>query len=470
MGEENRIQNREEERAKKREKRRRQVRMYKMCLIALAILFVCPIGGTIIWNTPSLKLSRKLSAGNKYTESGEYDKANDSYKEAIKIDSGTVEAYRCLATNNLDQDDSAAAREILYTGWENTQDESLLHYYCVVVLNEAVAQINDKKCSTQTIDKCLQVLQIEHDNEDALSLLGVCYDRLYTGSDEDNVFKAFLDNNVVEDVSLEDIFTDSISLDDDSEDDNLANAVPSYENYENQLRTMLELYKETGSDILRDIIAEYAVIDMEYIYFNVNNFAKYRRLIEDVCAVVSDNTIGELAECLSYAIKTQDDFADIFTEFAQGNYESAKEFIVSDTYIQIRDSFINGQSGYWEGNALIPINQDQIVIHKMLDGFTFFWPDYDDYDNSQGVITVWGSRQLDDGVQRTTISYEPAAINGEDYLHTEYVISYEYGNVLKNGTDVKMNYHFNTITTTEEGAETEAIGDWGGEHEWSDTY
>ncbi len=77
---------------------------------------------------------------------------------------------------------------------------------------------------------------------------------------------------------------------------------------------------------------------------------------------------------------------------------------------------------------------------------------------------------MDDGVQRTTISYEPAGKNGEYYPHMEYVISYEYSNVLENGTDVKMNYRFITITTTEEGTETEAVGDWGGENEWRTSY
>ena len=143
---------------------------------------------------------------------------------------------------------------------------------------------------------------------------------------------------------------------------------------------------------------------------------------------------------------------------------------MSDTYVQLRDSFINGENKYWEGASAIPINQEKMAIHKTEEGFKFFWLKFDDYDNPQGVITVWGSRQLDDGVQRTTISYEPACKNGEYYPHIEYVISYEYSNVLENGTDVKMNYRFNTITTTEEGTETEAVGDWGGENEWRTSY
>lgn len=467
---EKRMRNRDEERAKQRDRRKRQVRMYKICISLVIVLIIGVGGGIFIWNLPSLKLSRVMAAGDKYTENGEYEKANDSYEEAIEIDSGTVEAYRAHANNDIEQDDSKTAREILYTGWENTQDESLLHYYCVVILNEAVAQINKKECSTKTIDKCLAVLQIENDNEDALNLLDICYDRLYKGSGENSIFKLFLYENAIKDISFNDIFVGGISLDDDSEDDDIEDALSPYENYEAQLRTMLDLYEETTSAALANIIAKYAVIDMEYIYFDVNFLTKYYQLLEDVYTVIRGNAAQELIECLSQAIKTQEDFADIFTEFEQGNFESAKDFIVSDTYIQIRDSFINGQSGYWEGNASVPINQEQLVIHKTQDGFSFFWPDYNDYDNEKGVITVWGSRQLDDGVQRTTISYEPASQNEEYYPHIEYVISYENSNVLKNGTDVHLNYRFNTITTTQEGAETVAIGDWGGEHEWTTSY
>lgn len=436
--------NRDAERARRREQRCRQVRMYKICILAVIILIVCGVAGAFVWNIPSLKLSRKMAAGDRYTAGGDYEMAQKSYEEALKIDSGTVEAYRCLAQNHDEQDDSTAAKEILYSGWENTQDESLLKYYCTIILNEAVAQINEKECSLETVDKCIQVLKLMPDNEDALSLLETCYERLYAGSDENNKFDGLMSGSVADN--------------------------SQYKDYEQELRIILGLYRDTDSKEIGNLLTKYAIIDTEYVYLDVNYLTDYNKLLEDINAAVPDKNIEELADCLADAVKVQEDFADIFTEFAQGNYESAKEFIVSDTYVQLRDSFIDGENKYWEGASAIPINQEKMAIHKTKEGFKFFWLDYDDYDNSQGVITVWGSRQLDDGVQRTTISYEPAGKNGEYYPHMEYVISYEYSNVLKNGTDVKMNYRFNTITTTEEGTETEAVGDWGGEDEWRTSY
>lgn len=439
------ILKREEKRALMRKKRSIQVMVYKISIVAVIILIVCAGCGLYIWNLPSLRLSRKMSAGYKYTERGDYANAKTSYEDALEIDSGTVEAYRCLAQNNLEQEDSTGAKEILYKGWENTQDESLLHYYCTVVLNEAVAQINEGSCSMQTINKCIQVLQIEAENEDALSLLEICYERLYIGNEEKASCSIFVDGDVKNDSC-------------------------QYPEYERQLRDMLELYEESKSEKLGKIMVKYAAIDMEYVYLSVPHLSEYHKLLSDIHAVFPDGNIEGLLACLEQAIKTEEDFADIFEEFGQGSFESAKDFIVSNTYVGIRDSFINNDSGYWEGASAVPINREQMAIHRTGEGFKFFWLDYNEYENPQGVITVWGSVQLDDGVQRTTISYEPAAENGAYYPHTEYVISYEYSNVSENDTEPKMNYRFNTTVTTEEGAETEAIGDWGGENEWHTSY
>lgn len=442
---EERIRKREEERIRKREKRKRQVLMQKIAFLMLFVLIICAGIGVIVRNVPSAKLSRRLSQGDRYTAEGDYEKAQVSYQEAIKLKPDTVKAYRSLAQNYLEQDDREAAREILYTGWEATQDESLLHFYCTVILNEAVAEINAKSISPDTIDKCIQVLQIEPDNEDAISLLHTCYDRFWLKADEDDKHTLFMDQDTEAETCL-------------------------YHDYERQLRSLLAVYESDPSDALSQILTKYAVIDVEFLYLSVAHLESYHRLIESVKETLSDDSVTDLGMCLAEAINREKDFEGIFAEFEQGNFESARDFIISDTYVKIRDAFINSQSGYWEGSAAIPINREQMVIHKTEDGFRFSWLGYDDYENSKGVITVWGSRLLDDGVQRTTISYEPPGENGTYYPHTEYIIAYEYSNVLENGTDVRMNYRLETKVTTKEGTTTQAIGDWGGQHEWETEY
>ncbi|MCM1253485.1 MAG: tetratricopeptide repeat protein [Clostridium sp.] len=433
----------EEERARRRAKRRRKVMIQKIIIAAVLVLLIGGISGGIILSQASFRLSRKLSAGDKYTEKGDYEMAQSAYEEALQIDPTTVKAYQCLAQNNLERNDGNAAKEILYTGWETTKDENLLQSYCTIILNEAVTQINEGNCGLDTVDMCLQVLRDQPESGRAYEVLDACYEKLI--AKEENISQIFMDANPQADTCL-------------------------YTEYEQRVRSLLALYEQFHTDALQKVLIKYAMPDVEYLYISMPHLTSYHTLIEDVAAASSDAAAMDLASCLACAKERAGDFADMFTAFEQGNFENAREFIVSDMYQQIQDAFIAGESGYWEGAALIPVNEEQMALHKTENGYTFFWLDYEDYEDSQGVITVWGSRHLDDGVQRTTISYEPAGEGGAYYPHTEYIITYEYSNVLKNKTLVQMNYRFTTQISTQDGMTKTAIGDWGGEHEWEIDY
>lgn len=443
---EERARIREAERARKREIRRKKVRMQKIAIIVTMVLLMVGIGGSIIFCLPALKVSRKLSAGDKYTQNGDFAMAQTSYEEALQIEPTTVKAYWCLAQNDLEQNDSAAAKEILYTGWETTQDESLLYYYCTVILNEAVAELNDQVCNMETVEKIIQVLEKEPSNEDALSLLDTCYKRLFIGSEENNTCTLFYDA--------------------DAQTDNC-----QYEKYEQNVRRLFAVYQAQPSDALQERLINYLQFDMDEMQISAAHLESYRTLLNDVNQVTCDAEVTDLIACLDKAMEMKQFFAGMFSEFENGNFESAKDFILTDEYQALRDSFINSEAGYWSGSDFIPINKDNLVLHHGEDGYQFSFLDYNEYENTQGVITVWGNVQTDDGVQRTSISYEPASENGEYYPHTEYVIIYCYTNV---GTAAEhmpqMNFHFETRTTTEDGMATEAIFDWGGEHEWEKSY
>ena len=126
---------------------------------------------------------------------------------------------------------------------------------------------------------------------------------------------------------------------------------------------------------------------------------------------------------------------------------------------------------YWDGMTYIPVSREYVIL-KQADGkCSFEFPDFKENENTAGVLTVWGNEMLDNGVQRSSITYEPAKEGESYYPHTEYIISYMCSNVQKKSSfDYEMNYHFETRVLTEEGMTTTMIGDWGGPYQWQKTY
>lgn len=440
-----RSRRRDEERARRREERRRKVRRQKIMIAVLAGVIVVAIIAIVFLMTPSMKLSRSLSKGDRYAAKADYEDAQSAYESALEIDPASVGAYRGLADIYLAQGRIDDTEQILYEGWEQTQDEGLLHYYCVEVYNEAVMEINQGNCSFDTVDKCLQVLELEPDNENAIGTLRTyCYDLIFEVTDEEDTCMLFFDEDI-------------------------ANDTCSYHEYEQLLRRMLALYQKNKTEELKNVVTKYALIDMPYVRMSMSHVEEYTAVLTDINNAVNDSGIADTLACLAGAEEVQDYFAQAFTEFEAGNFAYARDLIVEDSYQQIRDAFINEDSGYWEGSVYIPINKELLVLHREDDTVRFYYPDDEEYDNHQGIITVWGTKQEDDGVQRSEISYEP--VKDGSGSHVEYTIQYLYSNVkIGNQYVPQMNYRFDTKITTDEGITTNAIGDWGGEHEWEIDY
>lgn len=442
---ETRSRRRDEERARRREARRRKVRRQKITIAVSAVVILAAIVGGIILNLPSVKLFRSLSRGDKYAAQADYANAQSAYESALQIDSTSVEAYRCMADNYVEQGKIIEAEQILYEGWEQTQDEGLLHYYCVELHNEAVAEVNQNNCTLATVDKCIQVLEKEADNEDTLGLMEICYNRLFRVTEEDDTCLMFFDEDVSQDTC-------------------------SYGEYEQLLRRLITLCQSSPSDRLKSILTKYALIDMPYVRISIPHLEQYAALLENINDEVHDVGIAETLACLDRAKEVEDYFATAFAEFEAGNYAYARDLVVEESYQQIRDDFIEENSGYWEGSIYIPVSREQLALHREEGEVRFFFLDGEDYENKYGIIMVWGTVQEDDGVQRSAISYEPVPEDGED-SRTEYTVQYLYSNVKIGGEYVpQMNYRFDTKVTTEDGITTNAIGDWGGEHEWEIDY
>ena len=444
-GFEKRTKRRDEERARRKEERMRKVRRQKIIMAVSGGIIAAAGAGAVVFCLPSMQLSRSLARGEKLTSQAEYAGAQDAFEAALKIDTASVEAYHGMANNYLAQQKTLEAEEIYYAGWEQTQDEKLLDYYCTLLLNEAVAEINDKNCSLATVAKCIQVLETEPANEDALKLMGTCYERLFRVSDEHETCEMFYDADASQDTC-------------------------GYVEYEQLMHRLLAIHQANPSEEIGGILRQYALIDMPYVRISIPHMEQYMTLLTQVNDVVNDGGITETLACLARAKEVEDYFAKAFTEFAAGNYAYAREVVSDETYQQIRDDFIAENSGYWEGSVYIPVNSEQMVLHNEDGRVRFSFLGEEDCENHKGIISVWGTKQEDDGVQRSVISYEPAADSASGG-QTVYKVQYLYSNVKINGAYVpQMNYRFDTEVTTQDGITTNAIGDWGGEHEWEIDY
>ncbi len=421
------------------EKRRRRKRARKRVVFLERLSVACFIAaflggaGYFVWNIPSLKLTRQLDAGKEYTQKEAYDAAIKAYENALEIDSASVEAYRCMAGAYLGMEDENHAKQILFDGWQSTQDEGLLKYYCTVLLNEAVAEINDDRVNWDTIQKIEDVLSQNMLDEEAMEVMETACSRL----------KGQIESSGDLDFS-------------------------SYIQMANQLS---EFYASTGLEGMKKVVSEFGWLSLEEMELPMEYVDDYLNILENANSLTEMPERSDMIACLHKVEEVQAQFADIFVQMDGGNYEAAKDFIVTDGYLQIRDAFINGTMDYWDGSTYIPVSREYVILKQKEGKCSFEFPDYDANEDTAGVLTVWGNAMTDNGVQRSSLTYEPAKDGEGYYPHTEYVISYMCSNVQRNNGYVSdMNYHFETRVHTEEGTSTTMIGDWGGPYQWQKTY
>ena len=421
----------------RRRKHRQRIVMIEKIVLAVVALAVLVGGGIIIYNMiPDMKVAKNLEEASAFIETAAYDDAIASCEEALEIDSQSVQAYRTMAGAYLTKEEIASAEQILYQGWETTGDESLLQYYCTVMLNEAVADINNQSCSLLTVEKCVAVLEKDSDNEDAFRLLGECYKRLFEDSPEQ---EGLLCNAAVEDTC-------------------------GYSTYQDLMLRMLLVYEAAPSDMLLNEIVRFAEPGTEMFWFDVEHLDEYAELLSRIDEHADSEGISQLTGCVQKASEVQALFAEAFTIFESGEFAPIREFMNKEEYIAIRDGFLNETMEYWDGATYIPVTREKMQFMKTEEGWKFAFADYETFDGVNGLINVWGVKQEDAGVQRLAISYEPA----DTEQKTTYEVIYLYSNVqIGNDYVPMMNYRFETRVDTPEGTVTQLIGDWGGEYEWT---
>lgn len=417
-------------------------------VITGASAVVIAVGLTIYSHLPFVKVNNAIAAGNKYTESANYEAAIESYEKAIAIDPKSVAAYSNLAGAYLSLDNIQAAKTALFDGFKNTDNELLLKDYHTVIMNEAISEMNSSSASFDTVEKLVSVLEEDCDNKDAEELLGEAYERCFNDSYNYDINALFRGDKCTAQ----------------------GDRTGSFDRYAELVRRMIAVYENSGSEKLKNAILKYAVPDSESFTMSLEDASSYKSLLDEVnSAVGSSQDIESVKACLTNAFDVQDIFADIFVQLDVGNVDELREFVVSDEYLALRDIFLNNQETPQENTTYVSISREAIVINKNDDGYSYRFLNFEENPDTKGVITLWANFFEDDGVQRNSISYEPAAIDGNLYPHTKYSVTYllSYITSGKSTKVAKMNYRLDTTVTYEDGTTEETIvGDWGGDNEW----
>lgn len=429
--------------ARERRKRRRTriVWIERGVVAVWLIAMLCGVGALIYFNIPGFRLSRQLNQAESMLEASAYDEAIVHCREALKIDSTSIEAYHAMAGAYWSMEDKQAAELTLQEGFEATQDDGLLQEYCVYMLNDAVADINSQSVTYDTWEKCVEVLETSPENQDVYAPLTACYEWLLHTQEEG-------------------LFTTQ-----------LADGQCSYDRYAELLRRMLRVYEQSGQSQLKDEILRFATVDRELLWMEVPKLSEYLELFREIEAVGTNTSVDTMIACLEKALWAQDYFSDAFTIFESGEYAPIRDFMQEEAYVSLRDQFMDGEAEYWSGETYIPISRERMKLMNADGCWSFSFADFEEYPQTEGVINLWAAIQRDDGVQRLCISYEPKAQQEDYYPHTTLEFIYLYSNVTVNGQLIpKMNYRFETRVATKEGTTTQLIGDWGGANEWTTTF
>lgn len=415
----------------------------KISLAGLTVIAAAALGFGIYWNLPDTKVGRELKKANEYMLNMQYVQAEEAYTEALSIDETSVKAYRGLAEDYLAQGMEEQAEQILKQGYETTGEEVLLQNYCATILNDVVADINEGTADMSSISHCLNALEEDPENQQALSLLETCYERVLCRTDEAGSNTLMLD-------TLE--------------------GEASFQEYEDVMNRLFALEKESGSLKVAELAGKYAVIDASKVYLSLSHKEAYRNILTQALPLGTCPEAGELLSCLDKEECVSAYFSPVFTLFETKDYEAVKEILASEEFTVIRDAFVSGTMDFWRGDSYIPVTKEAIVFTKEKSGWKFGYVEDFSKAKPTGAIRILGIKMEDLGVQRSSIEYVPAFDPQNYYPHIEYEIVYWNTMVSGIATDnnsavARMNYRFAEKTYTETGVENDIIYDWGGPNE-----
>ena len=332
-------------------------------VLIFVLLFVCLFGTYKLYqNMTAVRFTRALALAQSAQNNGDYADAIKYYEQAIGVDSKSLIAYEELANCYATLNDTENVMNVLYNGWLNTSDQSMLDNYISLKLNSVIATIQTSGGSFEAVEDVLDVLKIDGSNEDALQLLSTLYSY------------CMIDKNSSGDSVL------FWSMDEDE---------ATFDQYIEAVSSMLDIYEMYPSDELEMLIARYIIPEGNVVWINTKNCSDYALLVKDARTLLGESSsLNSFIACLEDADKVSGVFDSIWPLIESGDVEPFRDFMISDDVISLKEYLISGEDQYLELEMENAFCQEGIVMTLEDNLWTYHFPDFSENPATKGVITL----------------------------------------------------------------------------------
>ncbi|SEQ03386.1 OCRE domain-containing protein [Butyrivibrio sp. TB] len=332
-------------------------------VLIFVLLFVCLFGTYKLYqNMTAVRFTRALALAQSAQNNGDYADAIKYYEQAIGVDSKSLIAYEELANCYATLNDTENVMNVLYNGWLNTSDQSMLDNYISLKLNSVIAAIQTSGGSFEAVEDVLDVLKIDGSNEDALQLLSTLYS--YCMIDKNSSGDSVLFWSMDEDEATFDQYIDAVS-------------------------SMLDIYEMYPSDELEMLIARYIIPEGNVVWINTKNCSDYALLVKDARTLLGESSsLNSFIACLEDADKVSGVFDSIWPLIESGDVEPFRDFMISDDVISLKEYLISGEDQYLELEMENAFCQEGIVMTLEDNLWTYHFPDFSENPATKGVITL----------------------------------------------------------------------------------